>query len=88
MSTRDWGSIHDFVIVSHEKLTSNGVFQLIAPRRRQYTVSDFRPATKFLLQLKQKIKFTKLKPTINITIVPLYKQWQFHFLHQGEIKHI
>ena len=37
----------------------------------------------FLFQLKQKIKFTKLKPTIDITIVPIYEQRQFHFLHQS-----
>ena len=32
-----------------------------------------KPATKFVFQLKQKIKFTKLNLTIDITIVPPYK---------------
>ena len=45
--------------------------------------NNFRPATKFLFQLKQKITFIKLDPTIDITIVPLCKQRQFHFLHQS-----
>ena len=45
-------------------------------------MNNFRLTTKLTFQLKQKIKFTKLKPTIDIAIVPLYKQ-QFHFMHQN-----
>ena len=37
-----------------------------------YIINDFRPATKFLFQLKQNIKFTELNPTIDIATVPLY----------------
>ena len=39
-----------------------------------YTYVRLSLAIKFPFQPKQKIKFTKLNPTIDITIVPLHKQ--------------
>ena len=56
-------------------MASFSLYRLVNIDRQQY-----RLVTKFTFQLKQLIKFT---PTIDIAIVPLYKQRHYHFIHQS-----